>query len=247
MGTPRLELAEKVLPKPLLKAIRHIFSQGIGKGAWLVGGTALAGYYAGHRRSDDIDLFTASDGDQRAGILAVESLASIGAVLKPKTRSAQFYRASAELDGHHFIIDVALHAHLHAEGKGVALEDGVVVADFESLEGLKAAALVSRCGEKDLFDALWLIEHSANRSLEEFVQAALRFDAGADAEGLIAAAGGAIVSKEACGFSETPRDEVARQLERFRKSLIRGLKAIAQKEKAPPIAELLRRVKKLSP
>ena len=35
----------------------------------LVGGTALAGFYAGHRRSDDLDLFVGSPAAQ-AGIVA---------------------------------------------------------------------------------------------------------------------------------------------------------------------------------
>ena len=54
---PESGLAAEVLPPPLYRALTHVFAQGI-DGAMLVGGTALAGYYAGHRRSDDLDLFT---------------------------------------------------------------------------------------------------------------------------------------------------------------------------------------------
>ena len=45
----------------------------------LVGGTALAGYYAGHRRSDDLDLFVRDEAACRAAVLAVKSLVTLGA------------------------------------------------------------------------------------------------------------------------------------------------------------------------
>ena len=77
---PRQELASKTLAAPLRAALEHIFKQGI-SGSMLVGGTALAGYYAAHRRSDDIDIFTEGPHGQEAAVLAVESLAGKGALL----------------------------------------------------------------------------------------------------------------------------------------------------------------------
>ena len=62
---PQSSLAEQVLPGPLYQALTHVFGQGV-SGCMLVGGTALAGYYAGHRRSDDLDLFTEDAFSQRA-------------------------------------------------------------------------------------------------------------------------------------------------------------------------------------
>ena len=67
---PDLSLARRVLPAPLLRALQHVFAQGL-SGCMLVGGTALAGFYAGHRRSDDLDLFTETGEDQSAAVLAV--------------------------------------------------------------------------------------------------------------------------------------------------------------------------------
>ena len=48
---PKSRLAADVLPAPLHRALTHVFSSGL-SGCMLVGGTALAGYYAAHRRSD---------------------------------------------------------------------------------------------------------------------------------------------------------------------------------------------------
>lgn len=53
---PRAELAARFLPAPLWRGLSHVFAQGLSD-TMLVGGTALAGFYAGHRRSDDLDLF----------------------------------------------------------------------------------------------------------------------------------------------------------------------------------------------
>ncbi len=76
---PQSRLAADVLPAPLHRALRHVFAQGL-SGSMLVGGTALAGYYAGHRRSDDLDLFTKDDLSQAAAVLAVKSLRNTGAI-----------------------------------------------------------------------------------------------------------------------------------------------------------------------
>ena len=54
---PDSSLAAQILPPPLYRALTHLSAQDL-NGVMLVGGTALAGYYAGHRRSDDLDLFT---------------------------------------------------------------------------------------------------------------------------------------------------------------------------------------------
>ena len=59
-----------MLPFPLLQALRHVFAQGLND-CVLVGGTALAGFYAGHRRSDDLDLFTGSATAFTQAVLAV--------------------------------------------------------------------------------------------------------------------------------------------------------------------------------
>ena len=70
---PSLDLARTVLPHGLLKALEFI-AESSSADTMLVGGTALAGFYAGHRRSEDLDLFCKSDEAFIATRLAVKAL-----------------------------------------------------------------------------------------------------------------------------------------------------------------------------
>ena len=121
------KLADRVLPQPLLDALRHVYAQRIGD-CMLVGGTALAGFYAGHRRSDDLDLFTGTATAFRQAVLAVRSLATLGTEMRERSHSNQFYRAVCSWKGLHFTVDIVLDPHsLDVGGTNLAGEvDGGV-------------------------------------------------------------------------------------------------------------------------
>ena len=157
-GSSRFDpsLADRVLPPPLLKSLRHIFAQGISD-CLLVGGTALAGFYAGHRRSDDLDLFTGNAVSFRQTVLAVRSLRSIGVELQERSGSNQYYRAVCSLEDLSFTVDVVLDKRL-LDIAETSAAGAVVVAGLPTLFAMKAAALVSRCSEKDLYDLLWAVQ-----------------------------------------------------------------------------------------
>src|SRR5262245_41974283 len=125
--TPDSKLAARTLPPPLYRALTHVFAQRI-KGCMLVGGTALAGYYAGHRRSDDLDVFAADESSWQATVLAVKSLRRLGAAIEERQSSAQFYSATCELDGHPFTVQVVLDSNLFSAGGSQRAADGVLVA-----------------------------------------------------------------------------------------------------------------------
>ena len=94
-----IHLAQQVLPAPLLQALKHIFSKGL-EHTWLVGGTALAGFYAGHRRSDDLDLFVSADAFAQTH-RAVQSLKTeLGAELSNESRTPMYYRGTCALENH---------------------------------------------------------------------------------------------------------------------------------------------------
>lgn len=237
-----------MLPEPLLAALEHVFKQGV-SGCMLVGGTALAGFYAGHRRSDDLDLFTRSPDAQAAAALAVESLASAGAEVSVRQRSAQYFRALCALRGHRFTADVALHAGLFEIGRARMLENGVAVAELETLLMMKAAALVSRCAEKDLYDLLWILERLPEYPLSRLVELGLRLDAGADPEGLIIGVSGSEPREEACAFALEPpltAKEVFRRVSAFRAELLLALRKLAEGQPPPAFGELIRRLRKAS-
>lgn len=218
----------------------HLFSQGI-DGAMLVGGTALAGYYAGHRRSDDLDLFTEDRVAHRAAVLAVKSLREIEASLADERSSAHMYHATCRLDGHEFTAQVVLDSHLFAVGSGTEAGDGVVVATPKTLLKMKAATLVSRASEKDLYDLAWFFGRDDRLDVPTLLALGREIDEGMNGEAVLISLVGTEMRGSACGFSlkQDPTDVLA-EVTRVRRALIRGVEVHLRNQPAPAIAALIR-------
>jgi hypothetical protein len=241
--TPDSKIAARTLPAPLYRALKHVFAQGITR-CMLVGGTALAGYYAGHRRSDDLDLFAGDESSWRAAVLAVKSLGSLGAAILERQSSSQFYSATCELDEHPFTVQVVLESDLFVSGGFYRASDGVLVADLATLLKMKAATLVSRCAEKDLYDLLWLLRREPDLTLERLVELGSQVDGGMNAEAVLTSLVGTTPSKEACAFSLTESPgAVLRKVSKLRNELERGFEKLAREQPAPPIRELIRKLR----
>lgn len=244
---PKPDLAERVLPAPLYKSLRHIFRENP-SGYALAGGSALAGFYAGHRRSDDLDVFADGVESHEAAIRAVKSLVSLGARLLNERRTPAYYRASCSLEGHEFTADVVLDPRLFQVGRMVRLENGIAVADLKTLLMMKSAALVSRCSEKDLYDLIWILGELPV-SLGELVELGRLLDAGVTPEGLLISVAGASLSPEACGFSlerGVKPVSVHRRIESFRKGLLRNLVRLAKEQPVPPLSALIEKIRRLA-
>lgn len=237
---PDGRLAVEVLPGPLLDGLRHVFTQG-GDGVMLVGGTALAGYYAGHRRSDDLDLFTRDEPAQRATVLAVESLTELGAELADARSSARFYHVSCRLRDHDFTVQVVLDPHVFALGGARQMDDGVVVAGLDALLRMKAATLVSRASEKDLYDLAWFFRQSDRLEARTLIELGREVDRGMNAEAVLMSLVATEMRESACGFaiSRAP-EEVFTEVSRVRQALISGVEAVLREQPPPPIADLIR-------
>ena len=242
---PRLDLAGLVLPGPLLEALRHVFRRS-NPGCALVGGTALCGFYAGHRKSDDLDLFVRDRLSHKAAILTVRSLEGIGARFESENPTGPYYRAVCRLKDHFFTVDVVEDPNLFRVGRFVKLPDGIIIADLETLLKMKSAALVSRCAEKDLYDLAWILEQVPGMSLKRLVAFGAELDAGLNPESLLISVSGAQLRPEACGFAldpaETPETVHAR-LEEFRGSLLQSLMLLARRQPVPLLGELIRRLR----
>ncbi len=244
--SPDLKKAQKVLPPSLLKAIQHIFNQNIQNTA-LVGGTALSGFYAGHRRSDDIDLFSQSNISFEAAIMAVESLKKLGAKFSNHSHSNQYYRSLCNFEGHSFTIDVVLDENLFKIGSFEQTEK-ILIADLPTLFKMKAATLVSRCSEKDLYDLFWLFEHQPhqNSTIEYLIRSALEIDLGATAEFMLISLSGSTLTKEACNFAIHETAESAyKKILRFRKQLILEIREFERGNKTSPLKDIVRTLEKL--
>ena len=240
---PESSLAAEVLPPPLYRALTHVFAQGV-DGVMLVGGTALAGYYAGHRRSDDLDLFTEDTPAQKAVVLSVKSLGELGCSFAAERSSAHFYHTTCHLDSHDFTVQVVLDSNLFTVGSGVEAGDGVVVATPETLLKMKAATLVSRASEKDLYDLAWFFERDGELDVPTLIALGKEIDGGMNVEGVLISLVGTEMQKPACDFSLTQSpEEVLAEVSRVREGLIQGLESHLRKQPAPPIVDLIRKLK----
>lgn len=222
----RKRISEAATPKAVRDAILRIFGD-CKEGVWLVGGTALAGYYAEHRSSDDIDLFVNNENSHKAVILSVRTLQASGALFSKEMQTPQFFRTDVSWQGHKFTIDVVLDENIHRIGQAQRSDDGVLVADLRTLFAMKAACLVSRASEKDLFDLDWIFAHAGEPGMKELIAAGNQIDGGLTVETLLISLKGATLRKEACHFllpsSDTTPAEVFHRIDTLRNKLVHSL------------------------
>lgn len=142
----------------------------------------------------------------------------------------------------------ALHPDLSRLGKTFTLPNKIVVPSLETLAMMKAAALPSRCGEKDLFDLLWITRQDESIAAERLIELGQEIDAGMTAEGLLISLAGADLSEESCGFSIDPAVEkkaVFAEIEAFRKKLIEELITLAEHQPTPALGALVKRIRRM--
>lgn len=238
------------MPEGLREAIEYIFDQDISD-TTLVGGTALSGYYAGHRQSDDIDLFVRDETSFRATCLAVDSLVGIGATkLQQLQKSKQLYKALYLHRQHEFTIDIVIDSSFHSVADSHKI-DSAQVASLLDILRMKMATLVSRCSEKssekDLYDLIWLFTHFKDLSLKEKIELGNNIDAGLTAQNALAVLSSTKIRKEACGFCSGLKDgakppkSVYEEIQSFRKQLIQQLIELS---KQAPSATGIDKIKK---
>lgn len=210
------------------EALRTIF-QGFNSGVWLVGGTALAGYYAQHRVSYDLDLFVVTERHHQATILAVKSLAGKGWELANILHTPNFFHVEVSAPDGSFTIDVVIDEHLHTIGQAQKTEDGVMVASLATLVAMKCACLISRCSEKDLYDLWWCLKINP-LSMEEMILRGAQVDGGLNCEALLISVGGSTLRREACSFvipgSGVTADHVFETITELKLQFIEDLKKI---------------------
>ncbi len=241
---PDHQLAATVLPAPLYRALVHIFAQGISD-CMVVGGTALSGYYAGHRRSDDLDLFVESEVAHRAVVMAIRSLEDLGAMLTVQQSTAQFYSATCTLDAHDFTAQVVLDTPLFTTGRAVRAADGVHVANLRTLLKQKAATLVSRCSEKDLYDLRWLCSRFPEVDPADLVALGAEIDGGMTAEAALISLASTRLDPAACGFSRSQSAEtVFTEVSSLKRALAAAFDLVARQQPAPAIGTLIRTLRR---
>ena len=213
----------------------------------LVGGTALAGFYAGHRSSDDLDLFTGSATAFTQTVLAVRTLRSLGIELDEAAHSNQYFRAVCHHPQLAFTVDVVLDEHVFGITE-TNRSGGVVVAGLSGLFAMKAATLVSRCSEKDLYDLIWLCRAFPDRALPDLIELARAVDGGVTGETLVYSIGSTRLEREACGFAVefgVSAAAVLRQVTALQGDLLSALDRHLTDGTTSPLRDLVRRIRSL--
>lgn len=239
---PFPRISSRCAPAGLRRALHHLFVQ-VPNGLWLVGGTALAGYYAEHRRSDDLDLFANDAITHSIAVAAVKALPHIGAMIADERRSPTYYRVTARLSDHTFAIAVVMDEYIHSVGTAHRTDDQVWVPDFSTLFAMKVSTLVSRCTEKDLFDLDWCFTQIGTIPVEAVLESGATLDGGLTTETLLISLHGAVLREEACGFvlgGKSERRAAYRKVTQLRKQLIERLLAHQQIARPSPEVTALR-------
>ncbi len=236
---PFSQISKKALPLALRQSLKHIFANTNDGGIMLVGGTALAGYYAEHRRSDDLDLFVGSPIDFEKTYRAVQLLKKEKARFSNEYRTPAYFRAEILWQRHTYTIDIVLDENLFKVGKAVRTDDRIWVADLETLFAMKSACLISRCSEKDLFDLDWLLARKREWQIGELIEHGSKIDLGLNPESLLVSLKGASLRKEACHFllpgSPISVIQAYSKITNLHQTLIR--KILEYEKKLPPSPE----------
>jgi len=231
--------SKKALPLALRDTLHFLLPDGF-EGVMLVGGTTLAGFYAEHRRSDDLDFFAKNRECFGRFFQSIQQLKKKGIEFEGEFHTPSYFRTTAHYKKHAFTIDLVLDENLFSFESGILTHSGIRVTSLEGLLAMKMACLVSRCSEKDLFDLDWLLNHKKTFDLKELIGAGQKVDAGLNVESLLISLQGALLRKEACHFLFSPSalniTKAFRKITLLRNQLIQAL--LDFEKKSPVSAEI---------
>jgi hypothetical protein len=187
----------------------------------LTGGAALAGFYFGHRDTEDLDFFGAPDLNLQDGVRTLEAAAaSTGARLESLQISPDFRRLLATRGQEKCVVDLVI-------DRAPALEiekqifGEVRVDTLREIAANKICTLLGRAQLKDLIDLKHLLASGAD--LASMIADASRKDAGVDPATLAWVLGQTTISADA----RLPGDADPVDLDAFRRELIRSLQLLA--------------------
>jgi len=188
---------------------------------FLTGGGALAGFYFGHRDTEDLDLFSAPGPDlAEAAQALVETADACGASLEAQRTYRDFRRYMARRGTEECIVDLVIdRAPILVEDK--PLFGDVRVDALREIAANKICTLLARSEIKDLVDLRILVE--AGIDLEQALADAQQKDTGAEVATLAWILGEMQIGPEARLPGGT--DPVA--LDEFRRRLVERLGKLA--------------------
>jgi Nucleotidyl transferase AbiEii toxin, Type IV TA system len=187
---------------------------------FLTGGAALAGFWLGHRRTEDLDLFTTSDVLDEGDDALREASREIGAAVESVQVSPTFRRRLVRRGDESVIVDLVRDDAPQGEAGKVKRGD-VVLDSAEEILANKLCALLERAEVRDLVDVLFL--ERAGLRVEKALPLAARKDGAVSAAQLAW-----ILSTMRIGSdARIPGDVSAATLREFVSSLERRLAVLA--------------------
>jgi predicted nucleotidyltransferase component of viral defense system len=145
---------------------------------FLTGGGALAGFYFGHRDTEDIDLFAAPGVDLAEAARSLEeAAAACGATVGARSTHADFRRLVARRGDEECVVDLVIDRAPMVEPEKARFGE-IRVDTLREIAANKICTLLSRSEPKDLVDLRELV--NAGVDLERAFADAEKKDAGAD-------------------------------------------------------------------
>jgi hypothetical protein len=142
---------------------------------FLTGGAVLAGWVLGHRRTEDLDLFTTDDAAMgEADRLVRGAAAEVGATVESLQAHPDFRRYLVRAGAESMVVDLVRDRVPQLYPK--VDRDGVPTDAVEEIVANKICALVGRSEVRDLIDLYFL--EQAGFPVERFVGDAARKDGG---------------------------------------------------------------------
>lgn len=164
------------LTKLQTEVLERFFSRT--QGYFLTGGAVLCGWDLGHRTTDDVDLFTASDDAMALGDGSVRAVAEeTGCTLHAMVTAPDFRRYQLRRGSETLVVDLVRDRAPQLREKIV--RDGVTMDTVEEIFVNKICALVGRSEVRDLVDLRALEERGLR--VEDYLELAQKKDGGATA------------------------------------------------------------------
>lgn len=153
-------LHSDVLTPVQLAFLRRFFAASAAPSFFLTGGTSLAGFYFGHRLSDDLDLFTLDDMALPEAEVVVNQIAESLNLQNARSRRFEYFRQfifePADAEGAALRIDL-VRDFGPQYGERVAVE-GIIVDSVQNIAANKVTAILGRTEAKDFVDLHFILK-----------------------------------------------------------------------------------------
>ncbi|MCC6555986.1 MAG: nucleotidyl transferase AbiEii/AbiGii toxin family protein [Polyangiaceae bacterium] len=191
---------------------------------FLTGGGALAGFYLGHRTTEDLDLFTLPGPDLGDAARALDEAArSLGATAVPRTTYQDFRRILVQRGEETCVVDLVVDRAPAVDREKTSF--GTVIVDtMREIAANKITTLLSRSEIKDLVDLVALTESGID--LDQAIVDARKKDGGAEPATLA----WLLEQIEIGPDARLPGNMAPERIIAMRDSLVRRLREMAFKE-----------------